>query len=368
MFGVIAAALGTGCCAEPLDSYAILNWIRFMTLTMAPIEAIPVPLPFVGSVNAWLLRGDPVTVVDTGPRSEQALDALERGLGLRGLRLEDIELVIGTHHHHDHVGLAATIKRRSGARIAVLAETADYAEHYLENVERDRNFARELMAGHGVPEELFGVSEALWDYIGTTAESFDADIRLTHGDHIRAGRFDLRVVARPGHSATDTLFVDPAARVAFVGDHLLAKISPNTEIYGTADGGRSRSRVDYLNGLRRTVRMPLERLLPGHGPAVYSAGDLVRRAFAQHRRRCKRIIGILEPGPATAFAIAQRLWREAIVREQPLLVVWEVLGHLDLMLTAGIAVERLDEDGRWRYALARLATDGRGERRLVHAG
>ena len=51
-----------------------------------------------------------------------------------GAALEDIELVIGTHHHHDHVGLAATIKRRSGARIASLEETADYAERYSDNV------------------------------------------------------------------------------------------------------------------------------------------------------------------------------------------------------------------------------------------
>jgi glyoxylase-like metal-dependent hydrolase (beta-lactamase superfamily II) len=333
-----------------------------------PVEAISIPLPHVGSVNAWLLRGDPVTLVDTGPRSEQALAALERGLGLRGLRVEDIELVIGTHHHHDHVGLAATIKQRSGGRIAVLAEAADYGEHYLENVARDRLFARELTAGHGVPRELFGITEALWDYIGATAEDFEADVRLRHGDEIRAGDRDLRVVARPGHSASDTLFVDSRERLAFVGDHLLAKISPNTEIYMTPNGGRSRSRVDYLNGLRRTARMPLERVLAGHGPAVCSARELVRRELAQHRRRCKRIIRILERGPATAFSVARELWREAIVREQPLQVVWEVLGHLDLMLMAGIAAEHVDEEGRWRYSLARVSNGDRGAQQVVHAG
>src|ERR1700693_1174439 len=49
-------------------------------LAMASVDAIPIPLPHVGSVNAWLLRGEPLTVVDTGPRSDQALDAIERGL------------------------------------------------------------------------------------------------------------------------------------------------------------------------------------------------------------------------------------------------------------------------------------------------
>jgi glyoxylase-like metal-dependent hydrolase (beta-lactamase superfamily II) len=335
---------------------------------MASIDPLPIPLPHVGSVNAWLLRGDPLTLVDTGPRSEEALDALERGLRLRGLGVEDIELVIGTHHHHDHVGLAATIKRRSGARIAMIEAGADYAAAYLDNVARDRVFSRELMRSHGVPDSLFEPTDALWDYIGRTAERFDADIRLREGDAVRAGGRELRVTARPGHSATDTLFVDERARVAFVGDHLLAKISPNTEIYSVAGHGRSRSRLDYLSGLRRTARMPLRRFLPGHGPGLHSARERVQREFSQHLRRCRRVIGILEERPATAFEIGRNLWQERIVREQPLLVVWEVLGHLDLMLAIGIAQERADADGQWRYSLARSGRATALEDGRVHAG
>jgi glyoxylase-like metal-dependent hydrolase (beta-lactamase superfamily II) len=326
---------------------------------MASVDAIPIPLPHVGSVNAWLLRGDPLTLVDTGPRSDQALDALEAGLRLRGVALEDIELVIGTHHHHDHVGLAATIKRRSGARIATLSGAASYAEHYTDSVARDREFSRELMRTNGVPEALFGPTEDLWDYIAATAEPFDADVRLRDGDRIRAGGRELRVVARPGHSETDTLFVDRRGRIALVGDHLLAKISPNTEIRATAAGERSRSRVHYLHGLKRTARMPLDRFLPGHGPIVHAARERVRHELVQHRRRCQRLLGLLERGPATAFGLGREMWRDAIVREQPLLVVWEVLGHLDLMLSAGVVEERRDGDGGWQYELARRR--GRGQ-------
>ena len=335
---------------------------------MASIDPLVIPLPHVGSVNSWLLRGDPLTIIDTGPRSDQALDALEHGLQLRGLSIEDVELVIGTHHHHDHVGLAATIKRRSGARIAMFDAGADYAARYRDNVERDREFARELMGGNGVPEALFEPTEALWDYIAATSESFDADVRLADGATIRAGGRELRVVARAGHSATDTLLVDGPGRLAFVGDHLLAKISPNTEIYRTAGRARSRSRIDYVRGLRRTAAMPLHRFLPGHGPAIHSARERVDRELAQHRRRCRRIIGILEQRPASAFEIAHGLWHERILREQPLLVVWEVLGHLDLMLGVGIAEEHVDADGRWRYSLARDGTAKQREDDLAHAG
>lgn len=309
--------------------------------------AIPLPLPHVRSVNAWLLRGDPVTLIDTGPRSDGALAALEQGLRREGLRVEDVELLLATHHHLDHVGLAATIQRRSGAAVAVLDRTADYASRYAAEVEDDRRFARALMGHHGVPEQLVADTDAFWQYICDTTEDFSADIRLADGDRVRAGGRDLRVVARPGHSTTDTLFVDDREAIAFAGDHLLAAISSNTEICppGRAPDGRARSRLRYLEGLERTRSMPLRRILTGHGAPVTEHGALVDARLREHRRRCERILAVLADGSATAFEIAGRLWPERTVTEQPLLVVWEVVGNLELLLEAGAVAERAGDAG-----------------------
>jgi glyoxylase-like metal-dependent hydrolase (beta-lactamase superfamily II) len=303
---------------------------------------IALPLPHVRSVNAWLLRGEPLTLVDTGPRDDAALSALEDGLRRERVRLEDVELVLATHHHLDHVGLAATIQRRSGATIAVLDRVADYAEHYAEEVEQDRRFAQALMTHHGVPDQIVADDEGFWAYIRSTSEEFHADVRLADGDHVQAGGRSLRVVARPGHSTTDALFVDDRDGLAFAGDHLLATISSNTEIYPAerAEDGQARSRMRYLENLERTAQMPLSRLLTGHGPPVTAHAELVQARLRDHARRCERIVAILEEGPATAFDIARGLWPVRTVRTQPLLVVWEVVGHMELLLSAGLAVER----------------------------
>src|SRR3954452_11814093 len=232
--------------------------------------AIPLPLAYVGTVNAWLLPGDPVTLIDTGPREDHALAALEAGLRRHGLRVEDVELVLATHHHLDHVGLAATIQRRAGATVAVLDRTADYLARYAPEVEADRDFARALMRHHGVPEPLIADTDALWRYIRATTESVEADVRLAGGDRVRAGGRTLRVVDRPGHSTTDTLFVDDREALAFSGDHLLATISSNTEICPRvgARAGRARSRRHKLSWLDLSAAMPVSRLLTGHGAPV----------------------------------------------------------------------------------------------------
>src|SRR5436190_9595415 len=143
--------------------YAILE-VDSGTSSMKDIVQIPLPLPHVGSVNAWLLRGDPLTLVDTGPRDDEALAALEAGLRREDVRIEDIELVLGTHHHLDHVGLVATIVRRSAAKVAALDRVAAYGERYDERAAADRRFSRALMAHHGVPAPAIADNEGFFDY------------------------------------------------------------------------------------------------------------------------------------------------------------------------------------------------------------
>jgi glyoxylase-like metal-dependent hydrolase (beta-lactamase superfamily II) len=326
--------------------------------------AIPLPLADIGSVNAWLLPGDPVTLIDTGARDERSLSALEQGLQREGLRVEDIELLLATHHHLDHVGLVATIQRRSGASVAVLDRVADYAARYSAEIEEDRRFARALMTHHGAPDQVIADTEDFWSYIRATTESFQADVRLADGDRVRAGGRSLRVIARPGHSTTDTLLVDDRDGLAFVGDHLLARISSNTEICAPdrAPDGRARSRLRYLENLERTQAMPLTRLLTGHGDPVTDHRRLVTARLRDHRRRCERILAILGDGPRTAFEIAGGLWPERTVLQQPLLVVWEVVGNLELLLDARAVAERVGQEGS-RFELTEIGrASARGRR------
>ena len=221
------------------------------------------------------LRGDPLTLVDTGPREDEALSALEAGLARAGVRVEDIELVLVTHHHLDHTGLAATIAGRSGARIGAFDRAAAYGRNYAERTAADRRYSLALMRHHGVPEAVIVDNEGFWDFIERASDAYDTDVELPDGATIRAGGRDLRVVARPGHSTTDALLVDERERIAFVGDHLLGGISSNTEVYPALepDGTRPRARVEYLAEPARNGRH-----------ATRPAADRARRRGHRARR------------------------------------------------------------------------------------
>lgn len=326
-------------------------------------------MPHIRSVNAWLLRGEPLTLIDTGPYGDSAFSALEVGLRRAGVRVEDVELILITHHHLDHSGLAATIANRSGAVVAAMERTAAYGERYGERSEADRRFSHALMRHHGVPEAVIDDNEAFWAFIREQSAAWHTDRVLADGERIHAGGRELRVVARPGHSTTDTLFVDGRNRLAFVGDHLLASVSSNTEIYPAVepDGTRPRARVEYLDSLGLTAAMPLDRLLSGHGEAITGHADLVELRFGEHQRRCERILAVLQGGPASAYEITRHLWSARTVTEQPLLVIWEVLGHLDLLLDADVIDERVTDDGS-RYGVATFASRDRPATNEAGAG
>jgi len=79
----------------------------------AGVHRIAVPTPFlVGRVNCYLIEDEPLTLIDTGPNSGKSLDVLAQGLAERGRRIEDLELIVITHQHMDHLGLLEVVARR----------------------------------------------------------------------------------------------------------------------------------------------------------------------------------------------------------------------------------------------------------------
>jgi len=312
---------------------------------------LAVPVPWLGSVNIWLLEGEPLTLVDTGPCNPRALAALENELGSHGKKLEDVELVLLTHHHLDHSGLAATIRERTNAKVAAHRHTAAWGESYHRRTAAERRFTEGLMATHGVPAQLITDAAPFFEYIRNESSEFETDVLLADGDTIVAGDRTLRVVFRPGHSVTDTLFVDDDADEAFVGDHLLADITSGAEIMPTELPGdeRRRALLEYLGNLQKTQVMVLDQCYTGHGPIVDDHPQLIAARLEFHAERLELIAALVRDGCSTAFEIARRLWSEETARTQPVLVIWEVLGHLDILVNRGTVREHVDDDGAHHF-------------------
>jgi glyoxylase-like metal-dependent hydrolase (beta-lactamase superfamily II) len=313
--------------------------------------AIRTPWP-VGPVNVYVLDDDPLTLVDTGQRTPEALADLEAGLRELGHRVEDLERIVVTHQHIDHCGLAATLVARSGAELCALGPMADWLSAYPGSAEAEDDFEHAILERHGAraPALRRGANRGALLY----GEPAVVTRRLADGEVLESARRRLRVLHRPGHSPLDTVFHDEERGLLVGGDHLLAW--PSTPIMAPplgqeARNGRPRAFHDYLGSLRATDALSLEAVLPGHGDVVADPRATIGKRFDRYARITARTAEAVHPDPRSAATIATEL-KGPLPEKAAFFMLCEVLGHLDELIDAGAVVEDAAPGGVARFAAA----------------
>jgi glyoxylase-like metal-dependent hydrolase (beta-lactamase superfamily II) len=326
----------------------------------AGIHRLAIPTPFrVGRINAYLIEDSPLTLIDSGPNSAKALDELEQALAARGHRVEDIELLIVSHQHLDHFGLAQILARRSGAEVAALDALAPYLAGYSEQADADDAFAQGIMLRHGIPPEVVTALRSVSAGFRGWGASVEVTRPLQDGSELKLRDRTLKVLHRPGHSPSDTVFFDDRSKIGqpsilLAADHLIKHISSNPllarplGVSSDYDGPRPQALITYIDSLEQTRAMDLALVLPGHGEPIDDHVALIDKRLRMHDRRAEKIHGLIATEPRTAHEIAIELWGNIAVT-QAYLTLSEVLGHVDLLLADGRVVEQ-ESDGVVRFA------------------
>jgi glyoxylase-like metal-dependent hydrolase (beta-lactamase superfamily II) len=306
------------------------------------IRRISIPTPFaVGRVNLYLIEDDPLTLVDAGPNSGTSLDELDQQLRALGRSIPEIERIVITHQHIDHIGLVKIVAARSGAEVVALDRLAPFVENYSAEAAADDAYAATVMLRHGIPED---VAHALQS-VSLAFRAWGSGSRVAHtvrdGGTLGFGSRSFEVHFRPGHSPTDTVFLDAERGILIGGDHLLATISSNPLI--SRPPGR-KALIEYMDSLGQTRAMDLDVVLPGHGDPVDDHRALIDARMRLHGRRADKIHGLIAERPRSAYEVAQAMWGNVAVT-QAFLTLSEVLGHTDVLIRDGRVAEEQDGAG-----------------------
>jgi glyoxylase-like metal-dependent hydrolase (beta-lactamase superfamily II) len=214
------------------DEIAIKEAFSTQTVELARnIWRIVPPAP---SGNVYVLRDTLKTVmIDTG--LYQTFDYVNEELRQIGLRPQDIDLVINTHEHFDHIGgnphLAKTALIAAHRSAATKIELQDeYVTHMKENRQVGDDFAVHL-----------------W---------------LENRALIWTGDYKLKILHMPGHTSGSICIYEPFHHFVFTGDTVVKGeyLTPMLE---------SGSAGEFVNSIERLLTLKIKVLYPGHGEESY---------------------------------------------------------------------------------------------------
>ena len=226
--------------------------------------------------NTWVLIEPGSThavVVDPGPLGEQHLHRVLDLVALRGAR---VALTLLTHGHVDHAESAGRFAELTGAPV------------------------RALGAGHD---------------------------DLADGDRVTVERLELAVVATPGHTSDSLSFLLVAESALLTGDTVLGR---GTSVVAWPDGELaayllSLQRIEAMTGSREVTQ-----ILPGHGPTVPDAAQVVR-SFIEHRQdRLEQVRDAVAAGAQDVDAVVATVYAD-VPREVRPAARLSVMAQLDYL-------------------------------------
>ena len=309
---------------------------------------LPCPWPGVPHGNAWAVqRGAGLVLFDTGLGGRGRLRMLDIALAQSGFGVEDVKLVVCTHAHSDHYGLAASICEATGCELWMhpkwehIRLQADDPEAALEQrLEVGRMSGVPLRALDRYREQRSGRMDVEIDGIRAP------DRELVPGVEVETDVGAWQVYETPGHAPSHVCLHQPERRLLISGDHLLGR----TVLF--FDYGHTPDPVgEYLHSLDVVEPLAVDLCLPGHGKPFRDPGQKIVDVRKQAEGLLARVRELLVTEP-TAFDIV-----EAIVGRENLragaggLMLQIVLACLDHLAVRGEARQVPDSDPqRWRSA------------------
>lgn len=323
---------------------------------LPPVEKVrpglwSVPTPFHGSplryVLAYLVESPrgPV-LVDTGCPGEDAWDGLVAGIRETGHDVGDVQAVLVTHFHPDHVGLAYRVREASGAWIGMHELDERALSRFASRAEFVRA-ERAWLIQRGVPSDEFG-SVMPAAHAESPRRAMKVDVLIEGGTMPLGPSAPLRALWTPGHTPGHLCFVDERYNVLLSGDHVLPRISPN--ISPSAVSADDTLGI-YLQSLADLAEVAPEEVLPAHEYRFSGLTARISQLQEHHRARLQEVMTVIAVTPGcTTAEVAERLtwsrpWDQNVgmIRRSAL---GETYAHLVHLERRGLIVNGAGSSGR----------------------
>ena len=277
---------------------------------------LPLPWPGVPHGNAWAVAaGSGVVLFDTGYGGPGGLQQLERALDQAGLRLDHVRLLVCTHAHSDHYGLAGPIVDATGAELW-MHPNYEHMTRQAADPERALERRIEVARSAGVPELALQRYHEARKGEGLGVDRIVLpDRELLPGVEIDTDLGRWQVHETPGHAPSHVTLHQPDKGLLISGDHLLGRVSLYYDYGWTPDPAG-----EFLGSLDVVDELDASLCLSGHGRPFRDVREHIDANRVAVHERIGRVRSALEQGAKTPFEIVPTLVGEGNMT--PMMVSW----------------------------------------------
>ncbi|WCK55601.1 MBL fold metallo-hydrolase [Aneurinibacillus sp. Ricciae_BoGa-3] len=303
---------------------------------------VTLPLPFrLNHIHAYLARqGNQWKIVDAGLNGQRTRESWERAFMDFDIKPDDIHHVLLTHYHPDHLGFAGSLQEWTGASVGLSRRGQELAAEIWTEERLEKNLA--FYQSAGMPADLLqrlqDDDRAFRPKVHPLPARFQ---EIQEGERYQIGELDYQAIHTPGHAEGHMCFYNATEKVLIGGDHLLRRITPNVSYHGYGDPNPLAS---YLSSLTKIGSMPINLVLPGHGPIFSDAGARVEELLLHHEERLHFILSRLK-GKMTAWEVSNVLFERILSVHEQRFAIGETLSHLSYLVADGRIEQESDESG-----------------------
>ena len=315
-----------------------------------PIKPLRIELPLgimFQTVNCYLIPGEQLTLIDCGFYTPQNWNLFQEKIKAVGYQVSDIEQVIITHEHRDHIGMLPLIMEHAKAVIRVPKLIEDWFTRPKAIQERNQQFSIELFSTLGLPEELLNRSFQYLDHVGAVDvqsemsrfEFFEA------GDLFNFGETEWEVLNTPGHCLSQMIFIQKEQNWALSSDMLLPIAPmPIIEPKPNQPNQHTRALKNLLNSFERLKILDIQLAFPGHGAPFTHVNEVIDQQLARIQMRKEECFETIKSGAKTPFQIRQKMY--PYQKTPPdFSGLFMILGYVDLLQEEDRISKQYDENG-----------------------
>jgi glyoxylase-like metal-dependent hydrolase (beta-lactamase superfamily II) len=217
------------------------------------------PYP-IGPVYVYLIKKDPITLIDVGVNDPHSTTTLKNQLATLGITPKDVERILLTHGHSDHYGAAQTLRDEGAKSIFIhpkdMDKVTNRADYYLG--------MKPYLAKLGTPPDYLDCFVKFIAWETPYAQDIGEVSLLKEGDTFSWGTFTLEIMETPGHSPGHVVFLEISQGWAITGDFLFAHFTPDPIIDVSPNRKRTPSMILQMESLKRFSSREAHDYFPGH--------------------------------------------------------------------------------------------------------